>query len=54
MVTLPDDVRERMDAVADYYGLPADLLAQKFLTDVINGIYVDQILALEKAKREAP
>jgi len=53
LINLPDPVRERLDRVADYYGIPADLLAQKWIVDVTNGAYQSEVLSLQKAENEA-
>jgi hypothetical protein len=53
LLNLPDGVRERLDKLAAYYGIPADLLAQKWVVDVTNNVYANEVLALEKAEREA-
>lgn len=53
LINLPDPVRARLDRVADYYGIPADLLAQKWIVDVTNGAYQSEVLSLQKAENEA-
>lgn len=53
MVDLPDEVMARVNAVSEHYGLPTDLLSQKFLVDVFNDIYANNVVAIAKATREA-
>lgn len=53
MVSLPDQIRDKLDELAGHYEVDADRLCQFWLVNVISNVWLEQVVELKKREKEA-
>lgn len=53
MVDLPDVVRARLEELEQHYEIPADRLCQFWLVNVINNVWLENVMEMAKRERDA-